>query len=84
MFHFVGELQTKHVHELQLVDEKVRQALHKKDVMIHNLQSQLEQINQENKEAESMLMDLNSNIKPSSYKNSSGSNHPSSHSHNRY
>lgn len=48
------------------MDEKVRHALQKKDETIFHLQSQLEQIHKENKEAESLLIDLNSNIKSSS------------------
>ena len=65
-------LQARHVHELQLVDEKVRQALHKKDDIILNLRSQLDQIHKESKEAESLLMDLNSNIQSASSQNRSG------------
>ena len=65
-------LQARHVHELQLVDEKVRQALHKKDDIILNLRSQLDQIHKESKEAESLLMVLNSNIQSASSQNRSG------------
>lgn len=45
-----------------MVDEKVRQALKQKDQTIFRLQTQIEQMHQENKEAESLLLDLNSNI----------------------
>jgi hypothetical protein len=54
--------QSAHEHELQLIDEKVRVALHSKDESIETLRRELQIAHERYRQAEDLLESLNKNL----------------------